>query len=116
MRDFILPIIGTLITALITWFLARRKNNADAKSAEIQNEIKSAEFYRGLLDDATKRINEFIAIIEILNTKIEDRDKKIEQREFENLELKKHIAELMSSNETLIKELQKFKQLNGKGI
>jgi signal transduction histidine kinase len=112
--EYILPVIGTIITALVTWFFARRKTNAEAKMAEIDNEVKAAEFYRGLLDDASNRIKEFVAIIENLNNKIEERDNKIEERDIQNNELKKHIAQLLVSNESLIKELQKFKQLNGK--
>jgi len=93
MQDFILPILTTLATALITWFFARRKNNADAKSAEIDNEVKSADFYRGLLDDATRRLNEAIDTIN-------------------NQDLK--IKSLMVEIELLTDELKKFKQLNGK--
>lgn len=93
MQDFILPILTTLATALITWFFARRKNNADAKSAEIDNEVKSADFYRGLLDDATRRLNEAIDTIN-------------------NQDLK--IKSLMAEIELLTDELKKFKQLNGK--
>lgn len=93
MQDFILPILTTLATALITWFFARRKNNADAKSAEIDNEVKSADFYRGLLDDATRRLNEAIDTIN-------------------NQDLK--IKSLMTEIELLTDELKKFKQLNGK--
>ncbi len=93
MQDFILPILTTLATALITWFFTRRKNNADAKSAEIDNEVKSADFYRGLLDDATRRLNEAIDTIN-------------------NQDLK--IKSLMAEIELLTDELKKFKQLNGK--
>ena len=93
MQDFILPILTTLATALITWFFARRKNNADAKSAEIDNEVKSADFYRGLFDDATRRLNEAIDTIN-------------------NQDLK--IKSLMAEIELLTDELKKFKQLNGK--
>ena len=93
MQDFILPILTTLATALITWFFARRKHNADAKSAEIDNEVKSADFYRGLLDDATRRLNEAIDTIN-------------------NQDLK--IKSLMAEIELLTDELKKFKQLNGK--
>lgn len=93
MQDFILPILTTLATALITWFFARRKNDADAKSAEIDNEIKSADFFRGLLDEATRRLNEAIDTINKQDLKIKS---------------------LMVEIELLTDELKKFKQLNGK--
>ena len=110
-----LGIAGTKFWEWVKPKFQTKIDNADAKAKEIDNEIKSAEFYRSLLDDASNRIKEFVVIIENLNNKVEDRDKRIEQRDSENIELKRHIAQLLISNETLIKELQKFKQLNGKG-
>jgi predicted RNase H-like nuclease (RuvC/YqgF family) len=114
MQDFILPILTTLATALITWFFARRKNDADAKSAEIDNEVKSASFYQNLLDDSKKRLDECLAVIETQNKRISERDKIIESQDAEKRLLQQHIKELMDSNETLITELKKFRQLNGK--
>jgi hypothetical protein len=90
----LLPSLLTgLFTAAITWFFARRKTNAEAKSAEIDAEIKSADFYRGLLDDATRRLNEAIDTIKVQDVKIKT---------------------LMLEIETLTIEIRKYKQLNGK--
>jgi uncharacterized coiled-coil protein SlyX len=91
----------------VTWFFSR-------KGIEIENEAKSALFYQNLLDDATKRINQCLEIIENLNTKVTERDKIIERQEIEKQQLQHHIKELMDSNESLINEMRKFKQLNGK--
>ena len=90
---FIYSTLGIVFTALLTWFLARRKSNAEAKSLEIDVEIKSADFYRGLLDDATRRFNQAIDTIKEQDFKIKT---------------------LMSEIETLTFELRKYKQLNGK--
>jgi len=107
MQDFILPILSTLATALITWFFARRKNNAEAKSAEIENEIKSASFYRDLLDDAMRRLKEAIETIESQDLKIKSLMAVIEAQD---VKIKSFMAEI----EHLTDELKKFKQLNGK--
>ena len=76
------------------------KAKADTKSAEIDNEIKSATFYQGLLDDMSKRLNDAIIAIEKRDERIKERDIKIE--------------ELIDHIETLTTELRKYKQLNGK--
>ncbi len=93
MKEFLLPLIGTALTALITWFFARRKTNAEAKMAEIDAEVKAAEFYKSLLDDAMKRLDSAIATINNQDTKIQN---------------------LINQVEHLTDELKKYKQLNGK--
>lgn len=93
MKEFLLPLIGTGLTALITWFFARRKTNAEAKMAEIDAEVKAAEFYKSLLDDAMKRLDSAIATINNQDTKIQN---------------------LINQVEHLTDELKKYKQLNGK--
>jgi division protein CdvB (Snf7/Vps24/ESCRT-III family) len=92
-KEFLLPLIGTALTALITWFFARRKTNAEAKMAEIDAEVKAAEFYKSLLDDAMKRLDSAIATINNQDTKIQN---------------------LINQVEHLTDELKKYKQLNGK--
>jgi hypothetical protein len=86
MEQFIYPSLTAFFAALITWFFSRKSN-------EIDNEIKSANFYRNLLDDATRRLNEAIDTITSQDIKIKS---------------------LMVEVETLTTELRKYKQLNGK--
>lgn len=86
MAQFLYPTLTAFFAALITWFFSR-------KSTEIDNEIKSADFYRGLLDDATRRLNQAIDTITAQDIKIKS---------------------LMIEIETLTIEIRKYKQLNGK--
>lgn len=107
MEQFLYPTLTAFFAALITWLFNR-------KSTEIDNEAKSALFYQNLLDDATKRINQSLEIIDNLNIKVVERDRIIESQDVEKRQLQHHIKELMDSNESLINEIKKFKQLNGK--
>ena len=107
MEQFLYPILTAFFAALSTWFFSR-------KSIAIDNQIKSASFYQNLLDDADKRINKCLEIIENLNQKVAERDKIIEIQDLEHKELQKIHKELMLSNESLISEIRKYKQLNGK--
>ena len=93
MNTIIQDIALVIIPTAITWFLARRKNNADVKTTEIENEVKAAEFYKLLLDDAMKRL-------EVAITTINSQDKRIQL--------------LLVEVENLTEELKKYKQLNGK--
>lgn len=93
LEQFLIPVLVPFFTALITWIFARRKNRQVVKSMELDNEIKSAKYYKDLLDNAYERLDK--AIKELMES--EDRHRK-----------------LMAINRQLVEELQKFKQLNGK--
>lgn len=82
------------LTATIAWFFARKKGKAELISMKTDNEIKASKYYQGLLDDMALRLDK--AINELMAS---------EERH----------AKLMEVNRKLVAELQKFKQLNGKG-
>lgn len=100
-------IITGLFTAIVAWFFARKKNLADTKSTEIDNEIKAAAFYKSLLDDAKLRLDQAIQAIE-------ERDKRLAERDLIIQERDKRIDLLLDDMEILTTELKKYKQLNGK--
>lgn len=100
MEQFIYPTLTALFAALITWLFSRKRQNSELKAIDIDNEVKSADFYKSLLDDAGTRINQCLEIIKIQDGKILERDKKIDL--------------LLIEIEHLTDELRKFKQLNGK--
>lgn len=86
MEQILYPTLTAFFAASITWFFSRKSNQIDI-------EIKAADLYKNLLDDATKRLNQAIDTIN-------ERDEKIKV--------------LMLEIELLTDELKKFKQLNGK--
>lgn len=95
--------IGVAGTKLWDWVKPKSQkkiDEADARSKEIDNEIKSANYYKDLLDDMSKRLEDAI-------TAIEHRDKRIKERD-EKIEL------LIDEIESMTFELRKYKQLNGK--
>lgn len=100
MEQFLYPTLTAFFAALITWFFSRKSN-------EIDNEIKSASFYRSMLDDAKIRLDEAIMAINERDKRIEERDERIKERD-------KRIDQLISKVEILTHELEKYKQLNGK--
>jgi uncharacterized protein (DUF3084 family) len=125
---FLYPVLASLFTAFGMKLVEKRKNNAtdraleaDAVSKEIDNEIKSADFYKGLIEDGKKQLDSAIAAINLRDAKIDiltgqlstalqaikDRDLTINERD-------KKIDLLIDELETLTGELRKYKQLNGK--
>ena len=93
MENFIWPSATAFISALITWLFSKRKNLAEDRAAELDNAVTAVKYYRELLDDMATRLASATATI----------------KEMEN----QH-RELMKVNQSLVDELQKFKQLNGK--
>gem|GEM_PF-2311226 len=100
LEQLIYPALLALVTATVTWLLARRKNIAEGKMAEVDVDMKSAALYQQLLDDAIKRINELLKLAD------GQREQLALQRE--------QIENLMEEMETLTTEIKKYKQLNGK--
>jgi len=100
LEQLIYPALLALVTATVTWLLARRKNIAEGKMAEVDVDMKSAALYQQLLDDAIKRINELLELAD------GQRKQLALQRE--------QIENLMEEMETLTTEIKKYKQLNGK--
>lgn len=93
MKDIASNLAMMVIPAIVTWYLAKRKNLAEARLSEIESEVKAAAFYRSLLDDAMNRLDRAIETISLQEQKI---------------------RELLTEVEHLTEELRKYKQLNGK--
>tara|TARA_R100000306_G_C4376873_1_gene142302 strand:+ start:1676 stop:2026 length:351 start_codon:yes stop_codon:yes gene_type:complete len=115
MNDYIQPLLGGIVqTALIIvgaavgWFYGgKATKKRELKSSDLDNEIKSADYYKGLLDDMSQRLEN--AIKELMQ--LEERVLQLMQT---NRELVDTNNKLMESNKELLVDLQKFKQLNGK--
>lgn len=93
MKQIASDIAMIVMPVLLTWYLARRKNLAEARQSEIESEVKAAQFYQSLLDDAMMRLDKAIDTIRQQEAKIKS---------------------LLVEIEHLTDELRKYKQLNGK--
>lgn len=91
--EFLKELLPILVTALVTYFLSRKKENAETQVKLLEAEERAFEVYRKMLDDLTNRFEKAVDTIET-------------QRE----QIKSLIAEI----EHLTEELKKYKQLNGK--
>lgn len=93
LENLAVKILPPVFAAFIAWFFALKKNKLDLMSNKLDNEIKSAKFYQGLLDDLSKRLDDSLTA---------------------NKELQESNKALANLNRELLEELRKYKQLNGK--
>lgn len=100
-------LITTLITGFGGWFFGRKKANADTEGVQIENYDKGLAYYQKLVDDLGVRLEK--AILALKESEIE---KQAVIRKF--TEATEQIHELEKKVERLTKELQKYRQLNGK--
>lgn len=112
-----------IITSVVSWFAARRKNLADVQSNELDNVEKAVKFYREQLEDiasrwkaATDEANTMNMLYKTAITDINRLEIQVAKMERINTDLQSTINELVEQNKALIQELQKYKQLNGKTL
>lgn len=114
----LIAIVSSGATSTLTWFLARKRNHAEARIKEeeanalgIANEIKFAEYYKVMLDDLGARYEKkFQEIVGMY-------DKKVQMLEDEIKLLKRKIFNLEKENKELLNRLKDEKPYdNSKSI
>ena len=107
--ESITGLLTPIVTALAAWFFARRKNNADAKTSELDNVEKAIKIWRTLSQDMEFK---FKADIDELRKENCDLVKRIEQVTKENESLKKQMKGLEIENKKLQEQLKIFNKKN----
>lgn len=78
----IVGLVSSVVSSLLTWILAKRKYNAEVDNNLIANMQQALDFYKQLCDDNKERLKE--------------QNKRLEQIEQENIELRKQMFNLMN--------------------
>ena len=86
-------LIAGLITGFIGWFFGRKKAATEVEKSQIENAEKLLEFYKNMVDDLGKRLENSIIRFNAAENTIKELEDKVD---------------LMTA------ELRKYKQLNGK--
>lgn len=92
---------GGILTQSANWFFGKKKNNAEVKGKEIDNEIKLSEYYIKMLDDLSiryeKKYKDIVMLYErkerILQDEITLLNRKVKMLKQENNELRRKIKE-----------------------
>jgi hypothetical protein len=81
MNEGIILIISNALTALASFFVGRRKSEADSDNAILNNLAVSINIYKTIIDDLKEEIHQ-------LNLKVEQLEKKVDLLTEENSKLK----------------------------
>ena len=72
MKDILMIIIPSIITAIVGWFVGRRKENVDLCGERLDNLEKSIKVYNQIIDDMSLKIDALKKEINKLETQIQD--------------------------------------------
>lgn len=81
MNTEILVVVSNAITGIASFWVGRRKSNAETDNQVLRNLELSIGLYKNIIDDLKREIHE-------LNIKIHDLEKKVEELMVENRKLK----------------------------
>jgi peptidoglycan hydrolase CwlO-like protein len=84
MNETILLFLSNGLTAIITWFAGKRKQQVDTDNQVLKNLELAIGLYKTLIDDLKNEIRE-------LNFKIQQLEKKVDELHTENKKLKSKI-------------------------
>jgi N-glycosylase/DNA lyase len=125
MQEFLSSVIFPALFAFLgvagtkAWDWIKPKAHKDIEEQEVllkrfETEVKSAEFYRSLLDDAERRIEQAVKYIEQRDDRIDLLIKKVDTLTKELEDRDARIDFFIKKVDGLTQELEKYKQLNGK--
>jgi chromosome segregation ATPase len=83
MREILMIVIPSIITAVVGWFIGRRRENVDLCGDRLDDLEKSIKVYNVIIDDMSTKI-------ENLTTHISKLEIKIQQLLAENKKLKRY--------------------------
>ena len=82
MRDILMIVIPSIITAVVGWFIGRRRENVDLCGDRLDDLEKSIKVYNVIIDDMSTKIENLTAHISKLEIKIKelmDENKKLKR-------------------------------------
>lgn len=109
MNETLSLIFISAVTGTITWYSARRKNNAQAENSELDNVGKAITIWRELSEDMEKRFKEQVDELKKENCTLQQRVTIVMK---ENEELKNQMNILEGENKKLISQLKIFNKNN----
>ena len=90
MNEYLMTLIGSTITGVISFFFGVQRSKAELQGMELGNVSKSLEIYTTIINDLKSQIEELLE-------KVDDLEVKVEELKQENHELKQMLRERQSS-------------------
>lgn len=100
MMDAIYATLTALGSGAVAWIFSRKLALSQVKSIDIDNAVKNAQYYQGLVDDLANRLKQALEELHEATLTITNQNKTIQ--------------DLSDQINELTQELKKYKQLNGK--
>jgi lipopolysaccharide biosynthesis regulator YciM len=72
MREILMIVIPSIITAVVGWFIGRRRENVDLCGDRLDDLEKSIKVYNVIIDDMSTKIENLTAHIAKLELKIQE--------------------------------------------
>ena len=72
MKDILMIIVPSIVTAIVGWFVGRKRENIDLCGERLDNLEKSIRVYNSIIDDMSLKIDALKKEITKLETKIQD--------------------------------------------
>jgi len=107
MSEMIITALISAVTGIVGWVAARRQNLAEVQSTEIDNLEKAVKYYREIFEDMAGRHRATLEELDYVTKNMEDLKKQVQ-------DLTMQVKLMEATNATLLEELRKYKQLNGK--
>jgi peptidoglycan hydrolase CwlO-like protein len=83
MNDTLILLISNALTAVASFFIGKRKTDAETDNMVLKNLELSINLYKQIIDDLKKEIHD-------LNLQVQTLEKKVEELMTENKKLKRH--------------------------
>jgi Mg2+ and Co2+ transporter CorA len=81
MNETLLLLISNILTAIASWFVSRRRQQAETDNQVLKNLELAVNLYKNIIDNLKDEIKE-------LNVKIQQLEKKVDELHTENKKLK----------------------------
>lgn len=81
MNDTLILFLSNSLTAIASWFVGRRRQQAETDNQTLRNLELAVNLYKNIIDDLKQEIHE-------LNIKIQDLERKVDELHAENKKLK----------------------------
>lgn len=81
MNETLLLLISNVLTAIASWFVSRKRQQAETDNQVLRNLELAVNLYKNIIDDLKDEIRQ-------LNIKIQDLEKKVDELHLENKKLR----------------------------
>jgi chromosome segregation ATPase len=100
---------ASIVTSGATWLFARKRYVSEVNSNDIKNMQDSLNFYIKIVEDNTKRIDDYQDEIKELRNENREQRKQMDEQRKQMDEQRRQMSEIVAENTSLKQQLQELK-------